>query len=229
MKKLILSGVLALASVSIVSATPLGSLTLNGCAGNQVRVSLTAVDWEPVGGGTGCFVTGSGTNITYNGGSVLSGIEGLIVDLPAGPFPVVDFLTFSGNPLLHFDLSSLGPGSANTACAGLPELGTCSALAGSPFVLQRQGGSTVVSLSVTGVARDGTAPNSTWLGTFSATFAGQLPDAIQTTILGGGTITSTYAGSFVLTVGDVPEPSTMALLGFGLAAAGLVRSRSRRA
>jgi len=110
-------------------ASPAGTLNVSNCAGGGVTITATTIDFTlPVGGGYGCIQTGSGTNITYTGGGpLLPGVTGSILDLTAGGGPVLDFMTFVGNPLLHFDLTSLGPGVANTICAAVldPNLPGC--------------------------------------------------------------------------------------------------------
>jgi hypothetical protein len=64
------------------------------------------------------------------------------------------------------------------------------------------------------------------MGAFTTQIAGLTPASIAGTIAGGGTVSSTQSGDFVLTL--TPEPSTisMAALG-GLLVAFAVRRRSR--
>ncbi len=104
-----------------------GILNVSNCAGGGVTISSISIDWTlPVGGGNGCIQTGVGTNITYTGGGPLtSGVAGVAKDVTAGGGTVLDFMTFTGNPNLHFDLTSLGPGVNNTVCAAvLDQYGT---------------------------------------------------------------------------------------------------------
>ncbi len=195
-------------------ATPIGHLDTNGCAGNGVVVTATTIDWDPAGTGLGCITTGSTTNVTYAGGTLLPSAVGSIKDLPAGPLPVLDFITFAGAPNLHFDLTGLIAGPTNTNCAGLNNFEVCAAFAGSPFALQLSSGQTIVSLGVFGKVSDGVAPSSTWLGSFSVTLSSLTPAQIQAIIAGGGSVSSTHAGNFTLTA--IPEPDSLTLLGLGL-------------
>ncbi len=197
-------------------ATPIGKLDTNGCAGNGVVVTATTIDWDPAGTGLGCITTGSTTNVTYAGGTLLPSAVGSIKDLPAGPVPVLDFMTFAGAPGLHFDLSGLSPGPGNINCAGLSNFGVCAAFVGSPFALQLSNGQTIVSLGVFGTASDGVGPSSTWLGSFSVTLSNLTPAQIQTIIAGGGSVSSTHAGNFTLNSTAIPEPDSLTLLGLGL-------------
>jgi len=212
---------------SILGATVIGHLDLANCSGGGVTVTATTIDWLPAGGGTGCVVTGTNTAITYNGGSLGTGVTGTILDLPAGPLPTANFMTFAGNPGLTFSLDSLGPAPANTNCASLSVFQSCSVFAGSPFALTlNPGGSTTVSLIAMGTASDGTVPTSMWSGGFTTQISNKTPGQIQSIIVGGGSITSTHSGDFSITVNSlVPEPATMMLIGTGLIAIGFVRRR----
>ncbi len=197
-------------------ATPIGHLDTNGCAGNGVVVTATTIDWDPAGTGLGCITTGATTSVTYAGGTLLPSTVGSIKDLPAGPVPVINFMTFAGAPSLHFDLGGLSSGPANTNCAALNNFEVCAAFAGSPFALQLSNGQTIVSLGVFGTVSDGVAPSATWLGSFSVTLSNLTPAQIQSIIAGGGSVSSTHAGNFTLSSVDVPELDSIVLLGMGL-------------
>ena len=226
-------GLAFLFSVTNASATVTGHLDIANCTGGGVTVTATTIDFTlPVGGGTGCIQTGTGTNVAYaGGGPLLPGVAGTILDLTAGGGTVVDFMTFIGNPLLHFDLTGLGPGVNNTTCATTfdPNAASCSVVAGSPFILSPTSTGTSITLSAFGIARDGSLPTSTFSGAFTTQIAGVTPQSIKTTILTtGGSVSSTDSADFVINFTGVPEPSTisMAALG-GLLVAFAARKRSR--
>ncbi len=209
-------GLVYLAIGSPASATPLGSLSIANCAGGGVTLTETTVTSLPAGtlAGTGCIETGAGTNVAFSGGSIGQGLAGNILNLTTSSvFPVNNFMTFPAvSPVLDFVLTGLGPGSSNTSCAGLLFGQSCSIVAGSPFVLTSFGTNTTLSLLANGTVADATG-TSTWSGLFSSQF-NMSAATIQTTILGGGAITSTYSGQF--TVASVPEPPALILLGLSL-------------
>ncbi len=225
-----------LATAPQASAAVIGQMDLANCSGGGVIVTGTTIDWtQPVGGGTGCIVTGQNTNITYTSGTLGPGATGTILDLNSATtvFPLADFMTFSSASGLHFDLTSLGPGPANTTCTASfdPNAPACAVFAGSPFILQSTATGTSVTLSASGIARDMSTTTSTWVGAYTTQIAGVTPAQIQSTILRGGSETSTYSGAFVITVNSaVPEPATfgsMLIGGLLLAGASLRRKLVR--
>ena len=230
-------GLAATFAISMIAFTPnasaavTGQLDVTNCTAGGVTVTATMIDWLPAAGGSGCIVTGSPTSVSFSGGTLGSGVTGTILDLTAPTsFPVANFMTFSGAPSLHFDLTSLGPGPANTVCTAAldPNAPACSVFAGSPFILQSTSTGTAVTLSARGTAGDSSAIGSTWLGAFTTQISGVSPAAIQAAILSGGSETSTYSGDFRITVSPVPEPGTLGTMLFGglLIAAGYLRRRT---
>ena len=217
-KSLIMIGIASfLLMTGPIQATPIGTLTLANCAGGGVIVTATTIDWTlPVGGGNGCIQTGVGTAVTYGLGSTLGpGIQGTILDL-TGAFPI-NFITFLSAPGLHFDLLQLGPSTANTNCAALTIGQSCSAAAGSPFLLTLSSlTSSTVSLQASGTAGDSVSSSSVWSGGFTTQIANMTPAQIQAAIANGGSVSSTYSGDFRVTITGVPEPGTAILMGMGV-------------
>ena len=199
----------AVAAVCFVSSAPAsadatGSLNVANCSGGGLTLSETTITWLPPGtvAGTGCINTGAGTNLTFSGGTLGPGATGNIKNLTAGGGVVDQFMTFQGTSL-DFVLTTLGPGSANTNCAALSLGESCSIIAGSPLMLTDLGSSTIVSLSATGTVADVSSSN--WFGAFS-TQVNMTAAQIQSTILSGGSITSTQSGQFAVQAVPNPHP-----------------------
>lgn len=209
------------------SATPVGSFDITNGAGGGIILSSLNIDFAlPVGGGVGNDVTGIGTSVLYTAGVLLPGVSGSILDLAAGGGAVPDFMTFSSDPTLHFDLTSVGPGVANTLAAAVldPNLPASSPFAGSPFILQPTATGTTITFSTGGIARDSSGINSTWSGLFTLQAPGVTPFQIQQSLLNGGNVTTTYSAAFTV----VPEPGTSVLFVAGLIGVVAARRKLRR-
>jgi len=225
----ILAGIALCGFAGNAMATPMGTLNIANCSGGGVDVTATTITWLPsAGSGVGCIDTGLGTNLSYTGGGHLgAGVAGTIQNLTLGGGAVDMFMTFTSTPL-DFVLNGLGPGSS-TICSGAIGLNqTCSAVAGSPFVLTNLGANTGVSLTAFGVANDGSVGNSTWTGAFTTQISGVTLTQVLATLSAGGTIESTHSASFTVTSATVPEPATLSMMGLGLLGLGVIGRRKRK-
>jgi hypothetical protein len=130
----------------------------------------------------------------------------------AGLAPNNPFLQFAGNGVTHaailYTATAVGPGSANTNCAAVVNVGdSCSLFAGSPIILTKSGTGTTITFSVVGTVTDG-AGSSTWVGQFTGMVANQSPSQIQSFFCPSGTcqaadftsgrsVTMSQSGDFV--------------------------------
>ncbi|MEO8100716.1 MAG: hypothetical protein ABI811_23665 [Acidobacteriota bacterium] len=200
------------------SAAPLGTLNVDGCAGEGVTVYAALIDFGP----TSCVQAGAGSNLTSAYGTITPGVTGTIVDL-AGALPQT--LMFFDPPggtagILVFILTLAGPGSGNLDCSAPP----CSVFAGSPIILNGALSTTAI-LPVSGTVDDGTGAVA-FIGQFSSNFPGMSPSQVKAAFVAAGSLTSTYSGSIVIQA--VPEPRTLATFGVGLLMLGLAGALRRR-
>lgn len=223
----LLAGVAFLGISNTAMAAAVGFADLSNCSGGGVMVNATQINWATPGTqpNTGCFNTGTPTSISYSGGSVGAGATGNIKDLVAGGGTVDQFMTILGtSPLLDFVLTGFAAAATSSTACNSTVGNECIVAAGSPFLLTNTATGVSVTLDALGTITDGGVTNN-WISIFSTQIAGTTDSAIQTTILGGGSISSTYSAA--LTV--APEPSTvsMLLLG-GVALLGIGRLRFRK-
>jgi hypothetical protein len=141
-----------------------------GIGSTSLSVAQTSVDFFSVGGpntvdlgtSTGAFGALGGTtatlqNISFSGGSISN------------------FVTIPALPQAQFTLTGVEPGVANTNCVALAVGGSCSATAGSPFILTRTSTGTGVSFSAFGTVKDSSAATANFGATFSTEVIGQTP------------------------------------------------------
>lgn len=240
MKKLsVIFGLLV--GTASLHATPSGVVTLGICSGTGqgVTVTATTIDFtQPTLGGTGCTQTASDTLLNFDGGTLGSGVLGTITDLgPTAPFsqPPTTFLTFEAPYTnLIFTLTTIGPGDSDLVCENDYALTTgCSVFAGSPFVLRGSVNNTTVFLPVAGTVTDGSGV-ANWSGTFSTEFnltSAQIQD-IFTNPDGSpdpsGSLSAGYSSRLNVTVGEIPEPGTYAMMLSGGLLLGISALRRRK-
>ena len=234
---LIVMGLAMLALATLppsASASVVGHLVVGTCGAGDVVVTATTINWQPdVSGYVSCLLVAGGTNVTSVGdGTLLSTfspssgatINDLTIPTTGGEIGFMSFVGVGGVNM-HFNLTGIGPGSATLCTSGMLDGQSCSAFAGSPFLLTVNNGGTSVSLSAHGTIADTVGPLSNWSGSFTTQINAVLPYAIQTTINGGGSIQSSFSGEF--DVSDTPEPVSLALIGGGLLALALIKRRKR--
>ncbi len=215
-------------SIPSASAGVVGHLSVGICGGGGVTVSAALIDWAP-GSPSACLQVGILTNITSVGDGNLTpaSATGLINDLPS-LLPGAGTIGFMKFGALSFDLASVGgfgPGSG-VSCASDPGVNNSCSIPTSPFLLtQTSTGSSVTLLAHGTIFDSGDGITSFWNGSFTTQINGPDPASIQATILGGGSITSSFSGEFDVT--PTPEPVSMALIGGGLIAFAVIKKRKR--
>ena len=191
----------------------------------------TACDSDVAAGTTLSFAGCSGV---LGSAGCLSNQEAVDVNSPlsAASIGESNFLTFSNNANLVFSLLGIFTGT-NTNCLSLTVGTSCYIFPGAALQLTLEPGNTTrVSITLTGRASDtgvaGLANASTYIGSFSQSLTGNLPDGSAPTpadiqnyfcgtnnvtsvnqCLGAKSITSSQSGSFTATA--IPEPSAIGL------------------
>jgi energy-converting hydrogenase Eha subunit E len=211
---------IALVASESALAVPIGQFNVVG----TVRFDTDDIDWAPAGGGTGNAMVIAPTSGAF---IALPGTNAVQKDLNSALQPtgvsllLADFLTFAAAPTLSLDLTFIEPGVFGSAsCAAVPAAGQVCTPTGSPFNFVNLASGSSLSFAVSGTASDGVS-DGPFTGIYTAQFVGLSYQSVLATFANGGSVTTSYSGSFEV----VPEPGTFGLLG---AALGLLALRARR-
>ncbi|MCX5889644.1 MAG: hypothetical protein NTY36_09355 [Deltaproteobacteria bacterium] len=169
-------GLVFFMSVSAQAVPVTGTLNLTG----DVQIDATHFNWFPVAVGTGTFTVGS----TSTGNFIaLRGSSGVVLDLNLGvPIPPTlnNYLVFSANPDLRFDLNLIFPGATF-----------------GPLTLTDTATGVNLAWQVrTTAVRISTGERTRYTGTYSSQFIGISSAQLLAVLRSGGSISLTYSARF---------------------------------
>jgi hypothetical protein len=214
----------------LLTATPsFATTTANLYLGGTGTVTVTATsitfnenNTTPAGSstavGVGTTVAGvtAGQPVDINGGGTIA--ESSTLSVP---------VTFPDTPTVTATITSFGPGSSNTDCAGLTTGESCSPAlptGTSPIILTYTGGPGAEGSPTGSEGTDAVLPTSGTLtdagvtGTLNGSFSATIPDETPEQLVAmfattGASFSTTYSGSFTVTsTSAVPEPREISLL-----------------
>jgi hypothetical protein len=183
----------------------IGSTSLSSTASTASFFSIGGANTVDVGTSSGAFGALGGSTAT------LQNILGVV--------PISNFLAIPALPQAQFTLTGVGPGVANTTCAGLAIGASCSPSAGSPYIFIQTSAGTAVSFSGTGTVKDSSGATTAFGASFSTEVVGQTPSQVQANILGGGGFSSPFSASI-----KVPSGTFAGTLNVGLSSTSLTAS-----
>jgi hypothetical protein len=229
--------------VAAASAAVMGDLNLGTGGTVSAQLGMLTFNFDPSSNPPGPpwnMEVATGTNLTFDGGpaAVTAAVFVFSPLTIMTPLPLNNFITFQAFPSLFFSLTQIGPGSSNTNCAGVVNVGdSCSVFAGGQTVLTLgPNNTTFAAFGVQGKASDtgiaGLATGSNYQGSFSTPLTALLPDGTAPTpaniqhffcpslpcqpsdFMSGKTITTPFSAQ--ITVTAIPEPQIPALVLGGL-------------
>jgi hypothetical protein len=238
--KLLMALGLMLGASSTLFADVVGTFDIGG---STATVSSTAIDFNcslppSVIPGSCPADTGNALINKATGDMAPFLLEGVFLEnltFPLGtPIDVPNWLTVTPSafnstlPAIQFDLTFLPFGVFSTAdCGAAPAPGQTCTPSGSNFNLENTTTGFTAAFDVSGTTQFLDGSFGTFTGTFTSTVNGMSYQQALATIMSGGTVTQSYAGSFTLSA--VPEPSYLAgFAGLGLVVSAIAFYRKRR-
>ena len=225
----------SLLSLTLTAALPVHATLISGqfnFSGTVRAFGNQEFNFFPLGSPTGNILLGaSGFTDNFVG---VEGSAGLIKDqsTPPGPANIPNFFFLAALPTYNFTLTSVNPGIFGggqcfvAAAAGQ----TCTTPGSIVNFTNLTATSSTATYVLEGTVSDGSGdPASTFIATFSASFANKSYQQVITDLVKNGFVQSTFAVDVnVFPPSQIPEPSSMLMLGGGLSLLGLIARRRMR-
>ncbi len=223
---------LGLLSLSLTAALPVHATLIAGnfnFSGTLQAYGNFQFDFAPLGGGDGDISLGAAGFVGNFVGT--EDTTGTIQDQssPPGPTNIPNFITLAALPTYNFTVTSVNPGVfGGGQCFIAASAGqTCTTPGSLVNFVNLTNSSSTASYVLEGTVSDGSGdPASTFIATFTASFANQSYQQVLLQLLNKGFVETTFAVDVtVIPPSLVPEPSSMLLLGGGLSLLGLIARR----
>jgi hypothetical protein len=225
---------LGLLSLTMTAALPVHATIISGnfnFSGSLQAFGNQEFDFFPFGGTDGTITLGaSGFTGDFVGAE---NTTGTIKDqsTPPGPGNIPNFFTLAALPTYNFTMTSVnngvfGGGQCFVAAAAGQ---TCTTPGSIVNFVNLTNNASTASYQLEGTVQDGSGdPASTFVATFTASFANQSYQQVLLQLLAKGFVETTFAVDVTVTPGrngEIPEPSSMLMLGGGLSVLGLIARR----
>jgi len=225
---------LSLLSLTMMAALPVHATIITGnfnFSGTLQAYGNFQFDFFPLGGGTGNIGLGAAG---FSGNFVgAENTSGTIQDQssPPGPTNIPNFIALAALPTYNFTVTNVNPGIfGGGQCFVAASAGqTCTTPGSLVNFVNLTNNSSTASYVLRGTVSDGSAdPASTFIATFTASFASQSYQQVLLQLLNNNFVETTFAVDVTVIppgTGEIPEPSSMLMLGGGLSVLGLIARR----